>query len=141
MSRRQRRFAIWATVLLLAGAAVALALSAFKQNLVFYLTPSELAAKPQSTDVALRIGGYVQPGSLQREADSLAVRFVLADAGHTLAVHYRGVLPDLFAEGKGAIVQGRLAADGSLQAQDVLAKHDENYTPPGLAPASPASAP
>jgi cytochrome c-type biogenesis protein CcmE len=141
VSPRQRRFALWATVLLLAGAAVALALNAFQQNLVFYLTPSELAARPQADNNALRIGGYVQPGSLQREADSLAVRFVLADADHTLAVHYRGVLPDLFTEGKGAIVQGRLAADGSLQAQEVFAKHDENYTPPGLAPASPASAP
>ena len=129
-SRRQRRALVLGGALLLAGAAVALVLNAFRSNLVFFVTPTQLARGEVRGHDALRVGGLVQAGSVQRDAGSLQVRFVLTDQAHDVPVRYAGVLPDLFAAGKGAIAQGRLDADGTLVATEVLAKHDENYLPP-----------
>ena len=125
--------------LLLLGAGALLAAgglfvkNAFRSNLVFFVTPSELRSQggAHRPDQILRVGGLVQAGSVQRQEGSLQLRFALADASHVLPVTYHGVLPDLFAEGKGAIAQGQLDAHGTLVATEVLAKHDENYMPPG----------
>jgi cytochrome c-type biogenesis protein CcmE len=130
--RRKRLFLLLLTGALLA-AALAFVLRAFNSNLALYVTPGQLAAGDARTTNGLRVGGLVQPGSLQRAADStLEVRFTLTDGGHSVPVVYRGVLPDLFSEGKGAIAQGKLDASGTLMASEVLAKHDENYMPPNV---------
>jgi cytochrome c-type biogenesis protein CcmE len=129
-TRRQRRGLLVGGALLLAGLAVALVMNAFRSNLVFFVTPTQIARGEAATREALRVGGLVQAGSVQRDDGSLAVRFVLTDQAHSVPVRYAGVLPDLFAAGKGAIAQGRLDADGTLVATEVLAKHDENYMPP-----------
>jgi cytochrome c-type biogenesis protein CcmE len=120
-------------LLLAAGAFVK---QAFRSNLVFYVTPGDLAKGDARAKETLRVGGLVQPGSLQRSASGgLDVRFTLTDGNnHGVPVVYHGVLPDLFAEGKGAIAQGKLDAAGTLVATEVLAKHDENYTPPNVHP-------
>jgi len=110
------------------GAATALVLAAFNQNLVFFFTPSQVAAHEAPTGRTFRIGGMVVPGSLKREG--VEVRFVVTDTAKTIAVVYRGQLPDLFREGKGVVAQGQLGADGIFTAREVLAKHDENYMPP-----------
>ena len=132
--RRKRLLFIGAAVLL-AGIALALVLRAFNDNLVFFLTPSQVAQGQAKDKDSVRIGGLVQAGSIQRSAGAgkdLEVRFALTDMAHTVPVVYRGVLPDLFVEGKGAVAQGRLGADGQLIASEVLAKHDENYVAPGV---------
>jgi len=112
------------------GVAATLVLSAFEKNLVFFFTPSQVIAKEAPLDRSFRIGGMVEVGSVKRAADGVTVRFVVTDTANRLAVTYRGALPDLFREGKGVVSQGRLGADGSFQASEVLAKHDENYMPP-----------
>jgi cytochrome c-type biogenesis protein CcmE len=110
------------------GAATALVLAAFNRNLVFFFTPSQVAAHEAPVGRTLRIGGMVVPGSVKREG--LDVRFVVTDTAKTIAVVYRGSLPDLFREGKGVVAQGQLGPDGVFSAREVLAKHDENYMPP-----------
>jgi cytochrome c-type biogenesis protein CcmE len=110
------------------GAATALVLAAFNRNLVFFFTPSQVAAHEAPVGRTFRIGGMVVPGSVKREG--LAVRFVVTDTAKTIAVVYRGALPDLFREGKGVVAQGQLGPDGVFSAREVLAKHDENYMPP-----------
>ncbi|QTD45976.1 cytochrome c maturation protein CcmE [Ottowia testudinis] len=130
---RRKRLLFIAAALLLAGVAVALTLRAFNDNLVFFLTPTQVAQGQAQGKDGVRIGGLVQAGSIQRSAGGdLEVRFALTDMAHTVPVVYRGVLPDLFVEGKGAVAQGRLGADGQLIASEVLAKHDENYVAPGV---------
>lgn len=114
-------------------AAVALVLSAFQQNLVFFHTPTEVAEGKAPTGKTFRIGGLVEDGSIKREADGLTVRFAITDTAKVIPVAYRGTLPDLFKEGKGAVVQGTLEDDGLFRASEVLAKHDENYMPPEAA--------
>ncbi|MDO9596135.1 MAG: cytochrome c maturation protein CcmE [Azoarcus sp.] len=114
-------------------AAVALVLSAFQQNLVFFHTPTEVLEGKAPTGKTFRIGGLVEDGSIQREADGLTVRFAITDTAKVIPVSYRGTLPDLFKEGKGAVVQGTLSPDGQFRATEVLAKHDENYMPPEAA--------
>lgn len=132
MSPRRKRLLIVlasAALLLAAGAFVK---QAFRSNLVFFVTPSEVAAGQATGRAALRVGGLVEAGSIRRanaKDGGLVLHFKLSDAGHALPVVYRGVLPDLFAEGKGAIAQGSLDVQGILQATEVLAKHDENYVP------------
>ncbi len=128
MKPRSRRLLMVLLVLLLAGVAVFLTTRALRSNLVFFLTPGQVLDGGAAGKQNLRIGGLVQAGSLQR--DGGRVSFVLADARHSIAVVYHGILPDLFSEGKGAIAQGRLDFRGELQATEVLAKHDENYMPP-----------
>jgi cytochrome c-type biogenesis protein CcmE len=113
------------------GIATALVLSAFEKNLVFFFTPSQVAANEAPQGRLFRIGGMVLAGSVQRSG--IEVRFVVTDTAKSIPVVYRGALPDLFREGKGVVAQGTLGPDGVFQAREVLAKHDENYMPPEAA--------
>ena len=115
------------------GIAAALVLSAFQKNLVFFFTPSQVAANEAPQGRTFRIGGMVVPGSLKREG--VNVEFTVTDTAKSMRVTYRGQLPDLFREGKGVVAQGQLGADGMFRASEVLAKHDENYMPPEAADA------
>jgi cytochrome c-type biogenesis protein CcmE len=115
------------------GVAAGLVLNAFQSNLVFFLTPTQVASHEAPRDRAFRIGGLVESGSVVREKDALTVRFNVTDTAKTIPVVYTGILPDLFREGKGVVAQGRLQSDGTFRASEVLAKHDENYMPPEAA--------
>jgi len=117
------------------GIVAALVLSAFQENLVFFFTPSQIAANEAPQGRTFRIGGMVEMGSVKRQPDGVTVRFVVTDTAKTVPVTYRGPLPDLFREGKGVVAQGQLGADGVFHAREVLAKHDENYMPPEAAEA------
>ena len=130
MKARHRRFAWIGAGLVVLGVAVALVLNAFQSNLVFFFTPSQVAANEAPKSRPFRIGGLVEQGSLKRDANSLTVHFLVTDTAKTVPVTYTGLLPDLFKEGKGVVAQGTLAPDGSFHATEVLAKHDENYMPP-----------
>jgi cytochrome c-type biogenesis protein CcmE len=113
------------------GVATALVLTAFNKNLVFFFTPSQVAANEAPVGRTFRIGGMVVPGSVKREG--VDVRFLVTDTAKSMPVVYSGQLPDLFKEGKGVVAQGRLGPDGVFKAREVLAKHDENYMPPDAA--------
>ena len=126
-SRHKRLTLILGGLLLLVGA-TALVLSAFRENLVFFHTPSEVAEGKAPTGRTFRIGGMVEAGSIKREG--VEVHFAVTDTARSIPVAYSGPLPDLFKEGKGAVVQGKLGTDGVFTASEVLAKHDENYMPP-----------
>jgi cytochrome c-type biogenesis protein CcmE len=130
MKPRTRRFAWIAAGLGTLGLAAALVLSAFQSNLVFFFTPSQIAAKEAPQGRPFRVGGMVETGSLAREPNSLTVHFRVTDTAQTIPVSYTGLLPDLFKEGKGVVAQGTLESDGIFHASEVLAKHDENYMPP-----------
>jgi cytochrome c-type biogenesis protein CcmE len=112
------------------GVATAFALQAFQKNLLYYYSPSQIQAGEAPDARVFRVGGLVENGSLQREPGSLEVRFTLTDYAHEVGVSYTGVLPDLFREGQGVIARGKLRPDGTFVAEEVLAKHDENYMPP-----------
>ena len=112
------------------GVAAALVLNAFKDNLVFFFSPTQVAAKEAPVDRTFRIGGLVQEGTLKRDTDGLTVRFTVTDTAESIPVVYKGILPDLFKEGRGCVAQGRVGSDGVFYADTVLAKHDENYMPP-----------
>ncbi len=133
MKPRSKRLAIVVGVLAAVGVAVALVLNAFSSNLVFFYTPSQIAAKEAPQGRTFRVGGLVQAGSVAREG--VTVRFLVTDTAQTVPVRYDGVLPDLFKEGKGVVAQGQLGPDGVFVAREVLAKHDENYMPPEAADA------
>jgi cytochrome c-type biogenesis protein CcmE len=135
MTPRQKRFAFVGLGLLVLGVATALVLNAFQSNLVFFFTPTQVANGEVPKGRSFRIGGMVEDGSVKREADGLTVRFVVTDTAKRVPVVYKGILPDLFKEGKGAVAQGQLDADGTFVASEVLAKHDENYMPPEAAEA------
>ncbi|CAN7623397.1 MULTISPECIES: cytochrome c maturation protein CcmE [unclassified Variovorax] len=128
MKKWKKRAAIVAGGVLAVGVAAALVLNALNSNIALYVTPSEVAAGKSPQGQVFRIGGMVKDHSLKR--DNLTVHFVLTDLAKDIPVSYTGILPDLFKEGKGAVVQGRLGADGNFTASEVLAKHDENYMPP-----------
>jgi cytochrome c-type biogenesis protein CcmE len=117
------------------GVAAALVLNAFRSNLVFFYTPTQIAAKEAPQGRPFRVGGLVETGSLSREPNTLTVRFRVTDTAQTIPVTYTGLLPDLFKEGKGVVAQGTLGTDGVFHASEVLAKHDENYMPPAAADA------
>ena len=117
------------------GVAAGLVLNAFQSNLVFFFTPSQVAANEVPRDRAFRVGGLVEAGSVQRDKDALTVRFRVTDTAKTIPVTYTGILPDLFREGKGVVAQGKMGNDGTFHATEVLAKHDENYMPPEAADA------
>jgi cytochrome c-type biogenesis protein CcmE len=117
------------------GIAAALVLNAFQASLVFFFTPTQIAAREAPQGRPFRVGGLVEAGSLQREPNSLTVRFRVTDTAQTIPVSYTGLLPDLFKEGKGVVAQGTLGSDGVFHASEVLAKHDENYMPPAAADA------
>jgi len=112
------------------GIVTALVLKAFNQNLVFFFTPSQVAANEAPQGRTFRIGGLVENGSLKRQPDGVSVAFVVTDTAKSMTVIYKGSLPDLFKEGKGVVAQGQLGPDGVFHASEVLAKHDENYMPP-----------
>ncbi len=132
MKPRHKRLAVAGGVLLAVGAIAALVLNAFQSNLVFFYSPSQIAAHEAPVSRTFRLGGLVQQGTVKR--DGLQVNFVVTDTAQTIAVRYEGILPDLFKEGKGVVAQGQLH-DGVFVAREVLAKHDENYMPPEAAEA------
>ena len=135
MKPRTRR-ALWIVAGLAAfGVAVALVINAFRSNLVFFFTPTQVASNEAPRDRAFRVGGLVEAGSVVRDKDGLTVRFRVTDTAKTIPVVFTGILPDLFREGKGVVAQGRIASDGIFKATEVLAKHDENYMPPEAAEA------
>ena len=133
MTRRQRRLALLAAALGALLLATWLVLSAFQKNLVFFFTPSQVLAGEAPRNKSFRIGGMVEANSLKRGNDGVTVSFVVTDTVRRLPVHYRGLLPDLFKEGKGVVAQGKLGDDQRFVADEVLAKHDENYMPPEAA--------
>ena len=128
MKRRHKRIAFILVALGALSIAAFLVANAFRNNLVFFFSPTQVAAKEAPIDRTFRIGGLVQEGTLQR--DGLTVRFVVTDTAASIPVVYKGILPDLFKEGRGCVAQGKIGADGVFQAEQVLAKHDENYMPP-----------
>ena len=130
MKRRHKRIAFIVIALASLSIAAFLVLSAFQNNLVFFFSPTQVAAKEAPIDRTFRIGGLVQEGTVKRDADGLTVRFTVTDTAQSIPVVYKGILPDLFKEGRGCVAQGKLSADGVFQAEQVLAKHDENYMPP-----------
>lgn len=127
MKPKHQRLALLGLGALVLGAAAALVLTAFEDNLVFFHSPSELATKQIAPTQRLRIGGLVQDGSVVKSGSD--VRFVVTDGAHSVAVAYRGILPDLFREGQGVVAEGTFN-NGVFTAREVLAKHDENYMPP-----------
>ena len=135
MKPRHKRIAMIAGGLAALAAAAAFVLAAFQENLVFFFTPSQVVANEVPQGRTFRIGGMVTPGSVKRQADGVTVQFAVTDTAKDVTVVYRGILPDLFREGKGVVTQGKLGPDGVFQASEVLAKHDENYMPPVAADA------
>jgi len=136
MTRKRRRLTIVLLGALVLGTAAALVLTAFEDNIVFFHSPSDIATKPDlRTDRRLRVGGLVKEGSVRKEADGVTMAFLVTDMEHDVRVAYKGILPDLFREGQGVVVEGRLQPDGTFRADEVLAKHDENYMPPEVAEA------
>ncbi|MBL8330825.1 MAG: cytochrome c maturation protein CcmE [Rubrivivax sp.] len=132
MKSRHKKLALIGGVLVAVGGIVALVLNAFQSNLVFFYSPSQVAAQEAPTGRTFRVGGLVEVGSVKR--DGTQVHFVVTDSAKTVAVRYQGILPDLFKEGKGVVAQGQLK-NGVFEAREVLAKHDENYMPPEAAEA------
>ena len=130
MKPRHKRLALIAGGVAALAITAALVLNAFQSNLVFFFSPSQVAAGEAPRDRAFRIGGLVQVGSVKRSQEGITVTFVVTDTAKDIAVSYAGILPDLFREGKGVVAQGKLGADGVFRANEVLAKHDENYMPP-----------
>ncbi|HET7286526.1 MAG TPA: cytochrome c maturation protein CcmE [Pyrinomonadaceae bacterium] len=128
MKRRHRRITFIVVGLAALGLAAYLAASAFRNNLVFFFSPTQVAAKEAPVGRTFRIGGLVQEGTLKR--DGLNVQFTVTDTAASIPVKYNGILPDLFKEGRGCVAQGKIGADGVFHADQVLAKHDENYMPP-----------
>ena len=135
MKTRHKRLSFLLLGLAALGAASVFVLNAFNSNLVFFFSPSQVAAKEAPIGRSFRIGGMVETGSLKRESNGLTVNFVVTDTAKTIPVVYNGILPDLFKEGKGVVAQGKLTDDGVFHADEVLAKHDENYMPPEAAAA------
>ncbi len=133
MKPRHKRAALIGAGMVVLAVAVGLVLTAFQQNLVFFFTPSQVAANEAPVGRSFRIGGMVEEGSLKRAPDGLTVHFKVTDTAKAIPVTYTGILPDLFKEGKGVVAQGRLGPDGVFTATEVLAKHDENYMPPEAA--------
>lgn len=130
MKPRQKRAVYIVVALAAVGLAVGLVLNALKDNVSLYFTPTQVYNKEAPQDRNFRIGGLVEAGSLKREKDGLTVHFVITDLKRSLPVVYKGILPDLFKEGKGVVAQGKMEADGEMHVSEVLAKHDENYMPP-----------
>ena len=130
---RKKRLYLIALMVIGVGIAVAFALNAFNQNLMFFYSPSEVIAGDAPGNHPFRLGGLVTDGSVQRQPDGLTVQFDVTDNAKNVTVQYTGILPDLFREGQGIVAHGRLRDDGMFVADEVLAKHDENYMPPEVA--------
>ena len=135
MKTRHKRLLLILGGLIVLSAVAALVLNAFRSNLVFFFSPTQVVAGEAPQGKPFRIGGMVKEGSVRREADGVTLSFVVTDTEKDLAVRYKGILPDLFREGKGAVAQGKIGEDGVFVASEVLAKHDENYMPPEAAQA------
>ncbi len=129
MKARHKRLILISAGLGALGLAAWLVLSAFQQNMVFFFTPTQVFSGEAPKGRSFRIGGMVEEGSIKRQADGLTVAFVVTDTAKKIPVTYKGILPDLFKEGKGVVAQGKLGHDGNFVAEEVLAKHDENYMP------------
>jgi cytochrome c-type biogenesis protein CcmE len=135
MTPRRRRLLFIALGLIAVSVATALVLNALNSNMMFFYSPSQVQAGEAPRQAAFRLGGLVESGSLKRGDDGLDMSFIVTDGAHSIPVTYRGLLPDLFREGKGVVVSGRLREGGGFAASEVLAKHDENYMPPEAAAA------
>ncbi len=135
MKPRHKKIAIIATSVTALTFAAILVLNVFQSNLVFFFSPSQVAANEAPVGKNFRIGGIVEEGSLKRQGSSTTVSFAVTDTAEAIKVVYTGILPDLFKEGKGIVAQGKIAEDGIFYADEVLAKHDENYMPPEAASA------
>ena len=133
MKPRYKRMTLIAAGLATLSLAAWLVLSAFQQNLVFFFTPTQIFAGEAPQGRSFRMGGIVEMGSIKRQADGMTVAFAVTDSAQRVNVNYRGMLPDLFKEGKGVVTQGKLGKDNLFLADEVLAKHDENYMPPEAA--------
>jgi cytochrome c-type biogenesis protein CcmE len=133
MTPRQRRVTLVVGILAGVSIAGALALSAFRENVMFFFDPTQVATGEAPIDKRFRLGGMVRPGSVDREQGSLEMSFVVTDFQQDVPVRYSGVVPDLFRENQGVVAHGRLGADGIFVADEILAKHDENYMPPEVA--------
>ena len=135
MKSRHKKLALIGGALALIGIIAALVLNALNSNIALYITPTEVAAGKAPQGKLFRIGGLVKEGSIARQADGVTISFMITDTAQDIPVAYKGILPDLFKEGKGAVAQGKLDANGTFVASEVLAKHDENYMPPEAAKA------
>ncbi len=135
MKPRHKKLTIIIASVAALGLSATLVLDAFQSNLVFFFSPTQVAANEAPQGKSFRIGGLVEEGSVKRESDGVTVNFVVTDTAKVIPVVYTGILPDLFKEGKGVVAQGKLSSDGIFRADEVLAKHDENYMPPEAAAA------
>ena len=135
MKPRQKRVMFILVGIAAVGLAVGLVLNALDKNVSLYFTPTQVFNDEAPHGRSFRIGGLVEEGSVQREADGLTVKFAITDTSKRIPVVYKGILPDLFKEGKGVVAQGKVGPDGIMHADEVLAKHDENYMPPEAADA------
>ncbi|MCP4697036.1 MAG: cytochrome c maturation protein CcmE [Gammaproteobacteria bacterium] len=133
--KRKQRLALIMLMLAGVGIATTLAFMAAGENALFFFYPTQVLAGEAPADRVIRLGGVVSEGSVQRAADSLNVRFEIRDEANSVPVQYTGILPDLFREGQGIVTKGRIGADGVFLAEEVLAKHDENYMPREVAEA------
>ncbi|MBC7404846.1 MAG: cytochrome c maturation protein CcmE [Cytophaga sp.] len=133
MKPRHKRLILIVAALAILGVAAWLVLSAFQKNLVFFFTPTQILAGEAPHGRSFRMGGMVEIGSVQRQPDGVTVSFMVTDTAQHIRVNYKGILPDLFKEGKGVVAQGKLGSDSLFIADEVLAKHDENYMPPDAA--------
>jgi len=133
--RKRRRMALLAAGMVAIAGSAALALAAFRDNIVFFYSPSDVVGRGVDAGQRIRLGGLVEEGSIRKEADDVTVHFRVTDMAHTVPVVYRGILPDLFREKQGVVTEGSFRADGTFTAQQVLAKHDENYMPKEVAEA------
>ena len=133
MKKRHKRVVFIFACLAAIGLATWLVLGAFRNNLVFFFSPTQIATKEAPVGKTFRIGGLVQDGTLKRDSDGLTVRFTVTDTANTIPVVYKGILPDLFKEGRGCVAQGHVGPDGTFYADQIMAKHDENYMPPEAA--------
>lgn len=135
MKSRHKKLALIGGALAVLGIIAALVLNALNSNIALYISPTDVAAGKAPQGKTFRIGGLVKEGSISRQADGVTIAFIVTDTEKDITVNYKGILPDLFKEGKGAVAQGKLVADGTFTATEVLAKHDENYMPPEAAKA------
>src|SRR5436190_4897322 len=133
MKKRHKRVVFIFACLAAIAAATWLVLGAFRNNLVFFFSPTQIATREAPVGKTFRIGGLVQDGTLKRDSDGLTVHFTVTDTANSIPVVYKGILPDLFKEGRGCVAQGRVGSDGTFYADQIMAKHDENYMPPEAA--------
>ena len=132
---RKRRLIAVIVIIIGVGIAAVVAIKALNENMLFFVSPTDVEEQSLPTGKRFRLGGLVQGGSVTRASDSLAIKFIVTDGAHSVDVRYDGILPDLFREGQGIIAIGELTSAGHFEAAEVLAKHDENYMPPEVADA------